>query len=78
MKSIDYGKFADILGNGILHDILQRRGILDNIFHEIDIVSIHFIRKFKVLERAKIGLGDVVLEVDYKKDGVEHICIIFY
>ena len=25
--------------------------------------------KFKVLERAKIGLGDVVLEVDYKKDG---------
>lgn len=69
LKSVDYGKFAEILGSRILHNILQRGGILDNIFHEIDIVSIHFIRKFKVLERAKIGLGDTVLEVDYKKDG---------
>lgn len=65
----DYGKLAETLGNRLLHDILQRGGILDNMFSDIEIVSTHFIKKFKVLERAKIGLGDIVLEVDYKKDG---------
>ncbi len=70
LKAGDYGKLAEILANRILGNILQRDGILDNIFSDIEIISIHFIKKFKVLERAKIGLGDIVLEVDYKKDGV--------
>jgi hypothetical protein len=65
----DYGKLAEILGNRMLYDILQRGGILDNMFSDIEILATHFIKKFKVLERAKIGLGDIVLEVDYKKDG---------
>lgn len=69
LKSSDYGKLAEILGNRVLYDILQRGGLLDNMFPDIEIISTHFIKKFKVLERAKIGLGDVVLEVDYKKDG---------
>ncbi len=65
----DYGKLAETLGNRMLHNILQRGGILDNMFSDIEIISTHFIKKFKVLERAKIGLGDIVLEVDYKKNG---------
>ena len=65
----DYGKLAEILGNRMLNNILQRGGILDNMFSDIEIISAHFIKKFKVLERAKIGLGDIVIEVDYKKDG---------
>ena len=65
----DYGKLSEILGNRVLNNILQRGGILDNMFSDIDIIATHFIKKFKVLERAKIGLGDIVLEVDYKKDG---------
>lgn len=65
----DYGKLAEALGNRVLNNIIQRGGILDNMFSEIEIVSVQFIKKFKVLERAKIGLGDIVLEVDYKKDG---------
>ncbi len=70
LKSSDYGKLAEILGNRVLNDILQKGGILDNMFPDIEIISTHFIKKFKVLERAKIGLGDIVLEVDYKKDGL--------
>lgn len=67
----DYGKLSEILGNRVLHHILQRGGILDNnLFSDIEIIATHSIKKFKVLERAKIGLGDIVLEVDYKKDGV--------
>ncbi len=66
----DYGKLAETLGNRILYDILQRGEILDNMFSDIEIIATHFIKKFKVLKRAKIGLGDVVIEVDYKKDGV--------
>jgi hypothetical protein len=65
----DYGKLAEILGNRVLNDILQKGGIVDNMFSDIEIISTHFITKFKVLERAKIGLGDIVLEVDYKKYG---------
>lgn len=70
LKSSDYGKLAEILGNRVLGNIIQKGGILENIFPDIEIISIHFIKKFKVLERAKIGLGDIVLEVDYKKDGI--------
>lgn len=66
----DYGKLSEILGNRVLNSILQKGGIVDNMFSDIEIISIHFIKKFKVLERSKIGLGDIVLEVDYKKDGV--------
>jgi len=66
----DYGKLSEILGNRILNNILEKGGIVDNIFSDIEIIATHFIKKFKVLERAKIGLGDIVLEVDYKKDGV--------
>lgn len=69
LKSSDYGKLAEILGNRVLDNILQKGGIVDNMFSDIEIISTHFIKKFKVLERAKIGLGDIVLEVDYKKDG---------
>ena len=65
----DYGKLSEILGNRILHNILEKGGIVDNMFSDIEIIATHFIKKFKVLERAKIGLGDIVLEVDYKKDG---------
>ncbi len=65
----DYGRLAEILGNRVLDNILQKEGILDNMFSDIEIISTHFIKKFRVLERAKIGLGDIVLEVDYKKDG---------
>lgn len=70
LQASDYGKFAEMLGNRVLNNILQRGGILDNMFSDIEIVSVHFINKFKILERAKIGLGDVVIEVDYKKDGI--------
>jgi hypothetical protein len=70
LKSSDYGKLAEILGNRVLYDIIQKGGVLDRIFPDIEIISIHFIKKFKVLERAKIGLGDIVLEVDYKKGGL--------
>ena len=66
--STDYGKFAEILGNRILIKLIQKGGILDDMFSDIEIISIHIIKKFKVLDRAKIGLGDFVLEVDYKKD----------
>jgi hypothetical protein len=65
----DYGKFAEILGNKVLHSILQKGEVLVNMFPEIEIISVHFIKKFKVFERSMIGLGDIVLEVDYKKDG---------
>lgn len=65
----DYGKLSEILGNRILSNILLKGGIIDNMFSDIEILATHFIKKFKVLERAKIGLGDIVLEVDYKKDG---------
>ena len=68
LKANDYGKLTEILGNRILKDILQRGGIIDNIFPGIEIVRTRNIKQFKILERAKIGLGDVVLEVDYKKD----------
>lgn len=66
----DYGKLSEILGNRILDNILLKGGIIDDMFSDIEILATHYIKKFKVLERAKIGLGDVVLEVDYKKDGV--------
>lgn len=69
LKANDYGKLAEILGNRVLGDILQRGGILDDIFPGIEIVSTHVVERFKALERAKIGLGDIVLEVDYRKDG---------
>ena len=65
----DYGKLSEILGNRILNNILQKGGIVDNMFSDIEIIATQFIKKFKILERAKIGLGDIVLEVDYKKDG---------
>lgn len=65
----DYGRLSEILGNRILSNILLKGGIIDNMFSDIEILATHFIKKFKVLERAKIGLGDIVLEVDYKKDG---------
>ncbi len=66
----DYGKLSEILGNRILNNILLKGGIIDNMFSDIEILATHSIKKFKLLERAKIGLGDIVLEVDYKKDGL--------
>lgn len=66
----DYGKLSEILGNRVLDNILLKGGIIDNMFSDIEILATHVIKKFKVLERAKIGLGDIVLEVDYKKDGI--------
>lgn len=70
LKANDYGKFAEFLGNRILHNITQRGGILDNMFHEVEIIRVDFIKNFKILEKEKIGLGDVVVEVDYRKDDV--------
>ena len=70
LQANDYGKLTEILGNRILQDMLQRGRIIDNIFPGIEIVRIHYVKKFKILERTKIGLGDVVIEVDYKKDDV--------
>ena len=69
LKANDYGKLTEILGNRVLKDKLQRGGIIDNLFPGIEIIAIHMPKQFKILERAKIGLGDIVLEVDYKKDG---------
>lgn len=70
LNAHDYGKITEILGNRVLNDIFKNRGFLENIFPEIDIIRVHRIGNFKVLERAKIGLGDAVLEVDYEKDGI--------
>lgn len=69
LQANDYGNLAEILGNRVLGDILQRGGILDSMFPNIEIISTHFLKKFKILKKAKIGLGDVILEVDYKKNG---------
>ncbi len=70
LKSSDYGKIAEILGSRILDNILQKDEIVKDMFPDIEIISTHFLHNFKVLERTKIGLGDKILEVDYKKDGV--------
>jgi len=70
LKANDYGCFAEILGSRVLNDVFQRGEILRDVFPGIEIIATHPVKKFKILERAKIGLGDIVLEVDYKKDGV--------
>ena len=70
LKATDYGYFAEILGNRVLNDFLQRGEILKDVFPGIEIIATHFVKNFKILERAKIGLGDIVIEVDYKKGGI--------
>jgi hypothetical protein len=64
----DYGKLAEILGKRVLDDILKEGGILDDMFPDIDVICTNRIRNVKKLERA--GLGDIIVEVDYKKDGI--------
>lgn len=61
----DYGGFAEIVGERILN-ILTRNGILEEIFPSIEIISVHRSPRIRILTNAKIEMGDLAMEVDYK------------
>lgn len=61
----DYGGFAEIVGKRILN-ILTKNGILEEIFPSIEIISVHRSPRIRILTNAKIEMGDLAMEVDYK------------
>ena len=64
----DYGKFAEILGKRVLDKLTEKIGILDDIFPEIDIVSVQASPRTRIFTNAKIEMGDLILEISYKNN----------
>jgi hypothetical protein len=62
----DYGEFAEIVGRRVLNRLTEKGGILDELFPEIEIISVHTSPKTRIIADAKIELGDLTLEIDYK------------
>lgn len=66
LVATDYGRFAEIVGNRTLNRLTEKGGILEELFPSIDIISVHRSPKIRVLANAKIEMGDLILEIDYK------------
>jgi hypothetical protein len=62
----DYGEFAETIGKRVLNKLTKKGGILDELFPEIEIISVHASPKTRIIDGAKIELGDLTLEIDYK------------
>ena len=66
LVATDYGRFAEIVGNRVLNRLTEKGGILEELFSSIEIISVHRSPKIRVLANAKIEMGDIILEIDYK------------
>ncbi len=69
LTGTDYGKFAEIIGKRILNKLTKKGGILTDIFPGIEIISVHRFPRLRILNNAKIEMGDFALEIDYKDSG---------
>lgn len=66
LTSADYGKFAEILGERILHKLTERGGILEDTFPGINIVFVQASPRMRIFARKKVEIGDLALEISYK------------
>lgn len=64
----DYGKFAEVLGKRLLNMLTKKGGILDEMFSGIDIISVQRSPRIRIFSNAKIEMGDLIIEIDYKND----------
>jgi hypothetical protein len=66
LVATDYGEFAEIVGRRVLNKLTEKGGILGDLFHEVEIISVQSSPKIRILHNAKIELGDLILEISYK------------
>lgn len=66
LVSTDYGGLAEIVGKRTLNKLTEKGGILEELFPEVEIISVHDSHKIRILAHAKIELGDLILEISYK------------
>lgn len=66
LVATDYGGLAEIVGKRVLNKLTEKGGILEDIFPGIEIISVQGSPKIRILANAKIEMGDLVLEIDYK------------
>lgn len=62
----DFGKFAEIIGRRVLNELTEKGGILGDIFPGINIINIQRPSRIRIVPNAKIEIGDLILEIDYK------------
>jgi hypothetical protein len=67
----DFGGFTEIVGKRLLNRLTERGGILEELFPSIEILSVHRSPRIRILTNAKIEMGDLALEIDYKDNSIE-------
>ena len=62
----DFGRFAEILGKRVVRKLMRKGGILEELFPGIEICAVKNSDRIKMVNGAKIELGDTTFEIGHK------------